>query len=1319
MSIGAMLLLAAVALALLLGLLLAWYVLRLARRRALARAAGAAPPADAGPVAAAAGLAPAVRAAFAGREEEGSPAYQAPLVLLAGPRGAARSTLEHAGDDGKPLRWHAVPQGWVLAADMDAFGFEREEDDEGWLALADELERRRPRRPLDSVMLAIPAAALHGADAWPPLEVERRAKLARRRLDQLQRRCGLRLPVYLLLTDCGQLDGFDSFAAALPDGMRETMLGWSNPSDPELPYVPAWLDDAFSAVAGNVTHLQAELAAAGARIEDSDAFFLLPGAIARLAGPAGNYADRLLGTDAHSVAPMLRGLYLCGDAGSVPGALPGHPWFAGDLLARKVFPERGLATPLGGQLVSRNKGVRRWAAACATVLLIWGGALAWGHFALRREADRLAETVARIGQEQERRTNARAKLGHLEYRGYQDASQKILDAMLDSQGSLSQIAIPASWQWTGKQHLDERIEVQFGQGLANIVYRTLDKGMNIVVAERTGAGKVPGILDLSDEQPCSVSHDKHQPEIAPSAVLADTAAFKRLERYVADAGLFAQARKQLDSLHQAGQGSYRDLVHVAAYTDAFDIPNEPEHGAGPMLKRALNKDYPPENAELQSSRQRKSIVCAFHGQHQEFLANMVDRHPVLDAAARVADQLRGGSALTNANEDGGLIPALQSLGLWLQSPTLAWMDEAEAGEGKAYGELLRNVQSNALLGAEEAEWARRERTRHMRELQQELMHPAGSLHAVLQRGSNGRLALTPELANLQAGLERLSRQAFMTEVAQPTALLRQSPGPLWDLKKLNAALQQASEARAYLDKEIPSFPLPFQAELRRHTSQHLANYLLAESSGSLPPGSNEADTYQQLGQAQKALTALLETLAGLDAEDQHQLLANAVATQADDGLRWLERDLLANGLYQPRDGSFDWWQGTPNLAAQAFAGGDPQGVEDYLQAQQGRIEAAVRQAQPLLRLVEAAKGNLSSPQARHWSEISADLARFQDKQPNARMAQLHAFIRGELASADGRKCLAASVPSASDGTGISKVRMSFTGGNTAGADLFSERRRSLAAALASRCYALSRTGADHDYLALRERFRSTLAGRFPFADANRRSEPAALDDVLGYLQLYDQLAPDSQRMAPGRARDFMASSAAARQFLGPLLPAAEGADSAGYLLAVRFRVGNTGEADGNNTLAGEIGGNRIASWSLQSGADTISWDAGTKAAVQQLPWRPGLPLVLTLRWADNVAELPVPDTGDRFLEVTGRVATYRFEEPWSLMRMLARHSLPSAGTGRPATLRFDLPTGAAGQRTRVFMRMAVMPAQKKEALSFPAFPVSVPGDEPQRLLARP
>lgn len=1307
-------------LAVILALLLGWYVLRLARRRALGTPSGAAPKGDDGALAVAGGLAPAVRAAFSGQEEEGAPAYNAPLVLLAGEPGSGKSALlqddhAHDGAPSGPLRWHQLPQGWVLAADTAYLGLDDQDGAEAWQALAEELQRRRPRRPLDGVLLTIAADALVGPQAWPAAELERRAALAQRRLGEMQSLFGLRLPVYLLVTRADQLQGFSSFAAALPDGLRQAMLGWSNPNDPETVFAPEWIQEGFQDLSRTISGLQAELVAAGAVVEDSDAFFLWPGSIARLAAPLRSYAARLLGDNAHCAAPIFRGLYLCGDPGAATDALAARPWFAGDLLSRKVFPERGVARPLGGQVLSRNKLVRRWASACAALLLLWGSALAWAHVDLRDKAQALLVTLQNISEEQEQRTVARAQQGgHLPYYWYKESSQRIVSAMVENRGDLSYIAVPASWRWTGWQQMDAGIEQQFGRGLANIVYRTLDKGLNRQIVALTAAGSHPVSTELSETQPCRIALAPDSEVLDAAASLADSAPYKRLAGFVAEAGEFAKARRHLDRLQADGQGTYDDLVRVAAYTDAFDMPGQPRRGPSALLKAALDDSNVAQDGALHRKRQLESLGCAFRQHSNQFYARTLDNHPALESARGIGEQLRGGNTLGREGQYRQLIPALQNLGLWLKAPSLRWLDEGETGEGKAYGELLQKVSANAMLGPDLAQWGKAERDRRAALVEQAMLSAeGGSGNAILQRGADGRLEFTTELANLKSGLDRLARQAFMAPASPAALTATGAPGPLWDNKVLTADLMLAEEARSYLDKELRTFPFQFQAELKRHTNQRVADNLVSHVAQAQQPSSNEADVYERLGQVQKQMSALLDTLRSLGAEQQHAAMGAMLAAQASNGLRWLERDLVQGGLYKPRDGNFHWWQGTPNPAAQGFAGGDPQGLEEYLQAQQARVETAVRQAQPLLRLVEAGEGGLRSPVARRWAELITDWQRYQEKQPNARMAQLHAYIRGELATTDAGKCMASVTPGAGQ-AGFAPASAAFASG-----DFFSERRRALSAALASRCRELAGDDASKGYTALRTLFRQTLAGRFPFADGARTNEAADLDNVLAYLQLYDRTGLDSQRMPAGRIRDFISATGNVRSFLAPLLPTPEGADAAGYELAVRFRVSSSGEADGNNALAGEIGGNRIASWTLQSGDERISWTSNSKAAVQTLPWRPGMPLVLTLRWADNVTSLPYADGSDRYMSVNGRDVAYRYSEPWSLLRLLARQRVAGNGVPRHETLRFDIPTAPGDDRARVFLRMTVMPAQKKEALSYPRFPITAPGDEQFIQVARP
>ena len=1322
----------ALLLTLLFALFLFWFVLRLARRRALAMPPGPAPQADAGALAAAAALVPAVRAAFSGREEEGGLAYDVPLVLLLSEPGADQSLVlpdalpeagERTAQEAQPLRWHRTPQGWILAADAAYLGLDVPEGSAAWQALAEELQRRRPRRPLDGILLSIAADALQGEHAWPAVELERRAGLIQRRLDHMQRLFGLRLPVFLVITHADRLDGYTSFASALPEGMRQAMLGWSVPDAPDTGFQPEWIHAGFEELSRSICALQAEMLAAGTRISDSDAFFMLPGSVAALAVPLHSYIARLLRDSAHDVAPLFRGVYLCGGPGVGAHGLPSRPWFAGDLLARKVFGERGLAQPLGGQLLSRNKLVRRWALASAAVLLLWGGALAWAHVDLRGKTRALGHTLAEIDQEQKQRILGRSQnAGHLDYASYKQAAQNIMSAMADNRGNLSYLALPASWHWGRERPLEERIEAKFGEGLTNIVYRTLDKGLNRQAASLSGAASDGITTSLNDPVGCVVPPLSALDDVIEAdAALADNALFKRLANFVAETEEFAQARKRLNLLEDDDLGTYDDLVKVAAYTDSFEMPTQSAHGVSALLKRTLRHANLPEDALKQRARQQESLACAFRKRSTQFYERSLNQHPLLALATDIGERLRGGKTQDGDGKYRQLIPSLQSAALWLKSPSLRWLDETESGAGKAYGALLASVSTNAMLGQELAQWSRTERARHAAALQAALLAADGGAgDPILQIGAEGKLEFTPELANLKSGLDRLMRQSFLASAPPPALLPGPAPGPLWESKALEQNVAMATEARAYLAKELGTFPLQFQAELKRYAGLRVADKLLTNAVLAQQTSGNEAEVYAHLGQAHKPLVALLDNLDALGAARQHAQLSAVLAAQAGGGLRWIERELAKGGLYQPREGNFGWWQGTPNPAAQGFAGGDPQALEEYLQAQQARIEAAVAQAQPLLRLLEAGEGGASSPLARRWIGLTAELARFHEKQPNARMAQLHAYIRGELATADGKNCLA--------GAAMPAIAANFTGG-----EFFTERRRALTSALSMRCRELARSGAGQQSQDLQELFQHTLAGRFPFADAASSGDPAELEDVQAYLQRYDLAGLDSQRLAPGRTRDFLAATARVRSFLAPLLPGADNGAGPGYELAVRFRVSSSGEADGNNTLAGEIGGNRIAAWTLQSGDARIGWSSSSKGVVQSLPWRPGMPLVLTLRWADNVAALPYSDGRDRYMSVNGRDVVFRYSEPWSLLRMLARQRVAPGAPVRYETLGFDIPlalagtasasarggTPAADERARVFLRMAVTPAQKKETLAYPPFPVAAPPAEQAILIARP
>ncbi|MBJ7313455.1 hypothetical protein H7U20_25120, partial [Rugamonas sp. CCM 8940] len=1274
----------------------------------------------------------ALDAAFASAREwvsSGRSNEDVPLVWLAGEPGSGKSSLLRMAADGDDaagqgvLSWHRLPQGWVLETDASYLGLDDKAGAPGWRALAEKLQRNRPRRPLDAVLLTLPADSLLGKNAWPLAEVERRAALVQQSLAEMQSLLGLRLPVYVLITRADTLTGFAAFAESLPPGLRQAMLGWSNPQQLEAAFSPDWGRDAFIALRQQVCALQAELLAAGRPPADSDSFFQLPGQVDRLGAPVAAYLARLMGVSAHGEAPLLRGVYLCGDPAAAPGRA--EPLFIRDLLAFKVFPERALARPLRGQRLSRDKRVRRWVAASAALALVWGGALLWAALDLRGRADALLATLGRIEQEQRIRSDGVAKYGALPFTWYQAAAQGLMDSMLSHDDSLVYIAIPASWHWPGRQGLDQRIDQRFTEGLENIVLRTLAKGLNLQAVALSGVGHDPVSTELTGTPSCELA--PLAPGEGAAVLLSDSPSFAALNHFVSGTVQFEQWQSRFEHLQNKDQGTVEDLGNLGTYTKAFTLRQDqhPEHhryvrqalhGAGGQQKLAPRSGY------------EASMVCAYRLNSERFLTQTLDEHRALRLAVAVDQELRSGVGQADGHRFDLLQRQLHDLGRWLGAPGTRWLSGQEGDFGKAYAALLEQVDKSAMLGPQAAHALREETQKRVVALEHRLL-AAGGDSPVLQRGSDGgKLELVPEVAHMEAGLSALLKQPFMQlspgAVAGAAADGEGNGGALvtWDMNVLNRTLLMAGEQRAYMGRVLAGFPFQFQAELQSVADQRLAANLLAGVALARSRTSDPQEAWQRLGQSQKLLTALLDAVRSQGSPAQYRGLADILAQRAAAGLRWLQSDFQAGAPYRPREGGFNWWQGSPNPAVQGFAGGQAGALEEYFANQHIQLENSVKLAQPLLRLLEsadvgaaeaAATSSAHGGIADYWRGLAAELARFQSKHPNSRITQLDNYIRGELAETDLQNC-----------SGRSGAVFA-TGAN----DFFALRGRMLASQMAVRCQELVRGGAVTAYQSLSTAFRQSLAGRFPFADAGHEGDAADIDDVATFFRSVDRHAAAAARQPPdARAREFVGAAERARTLLAPLLAGADGGDAPGYELSVRFRVNERGESDGNNQLRGELEGNRIVDWSLQSGERSIAWHSGAAGATQTLAWRLGMPLVLTLRWAENTPTLPYRDGRDTRMSVQGRDVVYRFNEPWSLLRLLAAYRVaPPAGTApRYETLRFEIPTApqaagatVAAARARVFMRLALSPAGKKEALAYSQLPVDAPVSDSSVLIARP
>lgn len=185
----------------------------------------------------------ALKSSRLGARGAASALYSLPWYVIVGPPGVGKSTaLRNSGLEFPFLSSGGTPsvQGvggtrnceWWMTPDavlLDTAGRYTTEDSdrEEWLAFLDLLRRYRSRRPINGVMVALSVGDLINGH---PGELEKLARDARSRVDELQSRLGVVVPVYFIFTKCDLMPGFVEMFADLRGVERHQIWGYTIPA---------------------------------------------------------------------------------------------------------------------------------------------------------------------------------------------------------------------------------------------------------------------------------------------------------------------------------------------------------------------------------------------------------------------------------------------------------------------------------------------------------------------------------------------------------------------------------------------------------------------------------------------------------------------------------------------------------------------------------------------------------------------------------------------------------------------------------------------------------------------------------------------------------------------------------------------------------------------------------------------------------------------------------------------------------------------------------------------------------------------------------
>lgn len=248
--------------------------------------------------------------------------YSLPWYVIVGPPGVGKSTaLRNSGlkfpfsssrggvsvqgvGGTRNCEWWMTSEAVILdtAGRYTTEGADREE----WFAFLDLLRKYRTRRPLNGVLAAVSVADI--AEAHPE-EVASLAREIRARVDELQDRLGVVIPVYVMFTKCDLLPGFVEMFGDLSEQERHQIWGFTLKVNDQLA-----LADQCSQNMDELTALLEKRALRRMAEERSlarrDKIHEHPQYIAQLRDPIARFVHELTEPNIYHETPILRGVYL-------------------------------------------------------------------------------------------------------------------------------------------------------------------------------------------------------------------------------------------------------------------------------------------------------------------------------------------------------------------------------------------------------------------------------------------------------------------------------------------------------------------------------------------------------------------------------------------------------------------------------------------------------------------------------------------------------------------------------------------------------------------------------------------------------------------------------------------------------------------------------------------------------------------------------------------------------------------------------------------------------------------------------------------------
>lgn len=187
--------------------------------------------------------------------------------------------------------------------------FQTKESDSAaeWQELLNLLRNNRRREPINGVIVALPADSL----ATKPVDkLKEQAGQIRERLDDMAHRLGVKFPVYLTVSKCDLIVGFNEFWTSLPDQFKGQAVGLVNSDVSSNSDAGRFFDRALRSICERAERVRLAFIQEEQRSDPAPGLFLFPAELKSLQAPLKAFVDVLFRPSPYRDAPFFRGFFL-------------------------------------------------------------------------------------------------------------------------------------------------------------------------------------------------------------------------------------------------------------------------------------------------------------------------------------------------------------------------------------------------------------------------------------------------------------------------------------------------------------------------------------------------------------------------------------------------------------------------------------------------------------------------------------------------------------------------------------------------------------------------------------------------------------------------------------------------------------------------------------------------------------------------------------------------------------------------------------------------------------------------------------------------